>query len=182
MPKTFTCDWFSHNIPIWNKYLSEFKDRYIEVLEIGCFEGKATCWFLENLIGHITCIDSFEGEEFANKLGVSIDGLKDRFLENVDSKRVTLFEGRSNVILRSMLSGSFDLIYVDGSHYASDVLMDLYESLRLLHNGGILIADDYGWDIDPCVERRPKAAIDFFLAAASVTVLHLGYQAILKKI
>jgi len=60
----------------------------------------------------------------------------------------------------------FDLIYVDGSHQASDVLADAVLSFHLLKNNGVIIFDDYLWyenfsyGIDPI--RSPKIAIDAF--------------------
>ena len=61
----FTQDWFSHNIPGLEsivKLLPSNKD----ILEIGSFEGRSTCWFLENVLaddGTIFCIDTFSGSE-----------------------------------------------------------------------------------------------------------------------
>ena len=46
-------------------------------------------------------------------------------------------------------AGSFDLVYVDGSHLAADVLQDAVLSFRLLRSGGLLIFDDYLWIDDP---------------------------------
>ena len=46
---TFTQDWFSHNIPGLEsivKLLPSNKD----ILEIGSFEGRSTCWLLENVL------------------------------------------------------------------------------------------------------------------------------------
>jgi predicted O-methyltransferase YrrM len=36
----------------------------------------------------------------------------------------------------------FDLIYLDGSHFFDEVLLDAYYSIRLLNDGGILLFDD----------------------------------------
>jgi predicted O-methyltransferase YrrM len=61
----------------------------------------------------------------------------------------------------------FDLIYIDGSHQAPDVLADAILSFKLLRVGGIMIFDDYLWEeplpggTDPL--RNPKLAIDAFV-------------------
>jgi predicted O-methyltransferase YrrM len=39
----------------------------------------------------------------------------------------------------------FDLIYVDGSHQASDVLTDSIITFQLLRVGGVMTFDDYVW-------------------------------------
>jgi predicted O-methyltransferase YrrM len=62
---------------------------------------------------------------------------------------------------------SFDLIYIDGSHEATDVLTDAILAFPLLRIGGTLIFDDYIWS-DQIPERRepsrmPKPAIDAFV-------------------
>src|SRR4051812_17992129 len=60
----FTRDWFIRNIPKWEETLHDLKDKKINVLEIGVFEGRATIWILEELIKHpeskVTTIDTFE--------------------------------------------------------------------------------------------------------------------------
>jgi predicted O-methyltransferase YrrM len=60
----------------------------------------------------------------------------------------------------------FDLIYVDGSHTAPDVLSDAVLAFQLLRVGGVMIFDDYLWTmetqryVDPL--NLPKTAIDAF--------------------
>jgi predicted O-methyltransferase YrrM len=58
--------------------------------------------------------------------------------------------------------GDFDLIYVDASHYAVDVLTDAVLSFKLLKAGVILIFDDYLWAGDENIVYYPKIAIDAF--------------------
>jgi predicted O-methyltransferase YrrM len=63
--------------------------------------------------------------------------------------------------------GYFDLIYIDGSHQAPDVLTDAVMSFQLLKVGGVMIFDDYLWTMDKPgfqdVLKMPKPAIDAFL-------------------
>jgi predicted O-methyltransferase YrrM len=56
----------------------------------------------------------------------------------------------------------FDLIYIDASHYAVDVLTDAVLSFRLLRGGGMMIFDDYLWSGDENIVYYPKIAIDAF--------------------
>ncbi len=53
----FTKDWFSHNE--WNfiKYLAHLIDTPCRILEIGCYEGRATVWMLENIATHPDATD-----------------------------------------------------------------------------------------------------------------------------
>src|SRR5689334_15173769 len=75
----FTVDWFSSNIDHWENWLNVLKNKpRLRFLEIGCFEGRATRWFLENILTHrtskIVCVDTFLGNWSAQDLkGVNTD-------------------------------------------------------------------------------------------------------------
>jgi predicted O-methyltransferase YrrM len=60
----------------------------------------------------------------------------------------------------------FDLIYVDGSHTAPDVLVDAILGFQLLRKDGVLIFDDYLWSMETSPHadplNTPKLAIDMF--------------------
>lgn len=77
----------------------------------------------------------------------------------------------------------FDLIYIDGSHEAADVLADAVLAWPLLKPGGLLGFDDYGWRVFPEPERRPAPAVDAFLTCLRgwYEPVHRGYQVWVKK-
>ena len=56
----------------------------------------------------------------------------------------------------------FDVIYVDGSHFADDVLTDGINAWRLLKQGGIMIFDDLLWACYPRARANPAWAINRF--------------------
>ena len=58
--------------------------------------------------------------------------------------RLTKRKGSSLHVLPQLLDEQqeFDVIYVDGSHFADDVLTDAITAWRLLKQGGVLIFDD----------------------------------------
>jgi len=130
----------------------------IKAIEIGCWEGRTTIWFLNNILNHessrIVCIDPHP---------------KSVFFQNIQPFRhkVTLMTQISQVALRdsSLNLNSFHFIYVDGNHAAPAVLEDAVLAFRLLRKGGIMIFDDYGWkSATPNVpQSMPKIAIDAFL-------------------
>lgn len=186
----FTHDWFSHNIPNWEKWLAEYRAKPTRALEIGCYEGKATCWLLENILTHqdstITVVDTFAGSEEHRTLGVSFDTVRDTFNFNVKKwgNRVSAFTGESALVVRHF-TGPYDLIYVDGSHMAADVLTDCCLVWPILSSGGILILDDYEWpgvSDDPL--HRPKAGIDAFLAIfkPQYKLIACEYQVCIRKV
>jgi predicted O-methyltransferase YrrM len=80
---TFSQDWFSRSIPGWQFILSRMAEKTpnLRILEVGVFEGRSTCWLLENFCktpeSTIVAIDSFQGGiEHKN---LELVGLKKQF-------------------------------------------------------------------------------------------------------
>lgn len=178
----FTSDYFSANIPVWEKALREFKGRSgIRYLEIGVFEGGSLFWMLENILTHpsakATGIDTFYTEDYTSRFYANLkaSGL---------SGKVKVLKGRSQAELRNLPFNSFDIIYVDGSHTADDVLADAVLSWPLLKDKGMIIFDDYLLYPGFSAEHTPKLAIDAFMAAYRnhiTETVYSGYQIILRK-
>jgi predicted O-methyltransferase YrrM len=143
-------------------------------IEIGSFEGRSTLWILENLLRHpssrLYCVDTFQAEIEARHQAV--DAIFDTFSKNVQES-----EGREKVIVSKGASKDFlarlmrdgvcaDFIYVDGSHRAPMVLLDLVMGFSLLKVGGLMICDDYLWSMErprfQDVLNSPKISIDAF--------------------
>lgn len=189
----YTQDWFSENIPVWERVLSEFKGKYVNVLELGVFEGRATRWLLENIVdrGSIWCVDTFEGSLESAAHNVNLDGLRNRFFNNIsgftshDLRIVTDNTNTySSLIYQITKKMSHDIIYIDASHVAKDVMLDIQLSWKLLKSQGILIMDDYDWTFYSDPKLTPKAAIDFFLMAyeGEYELLEKNHQVIVRKL
>ncbi len=182
----FTVDWFSMNIPVWEKVLKPYMGQpKVHYLEIGLYEGMSALWMLENVLtdetAHLTGIDPFLGD------------YKQRLFSNLErsgfSDKATVITGFSQVVLRAQTQDRYDIIYIDGSHATKDVLEDAVLSWRLLKNGGILIFDDYRWvglgsqcEFDSSSDY-PKVAIDSFATCyqGDFEVIHNSDQLILRK-
>jgi predicted O-methyltransferase YrrM len=168
----FSEDWFTPHIPSWEKVLRELEGRGARVLEIGSYEGLSACYLLWRLPdARLTCIDTFTGAHDYSAYGIETRGLEQRFDTNValvDASRVVKLVGDSRDMLLRLLGEErepFDVIYVDGSHLALDVIVDAALSWQVLAKGGLLIFDDYGGDTgDPDPLRRVRTAVDAFLA------------------
>jgi predicted O-methyltransferase YrrM len=195
--KHFTQTWFDMNIDTWTRHLSSLKDTAINALEVGCFEGRATTWLLDNILTHkdakITCIDTFEGGiEHGTIAKVDFEPIKERFNENIKEvkEKVNIIEGYSLDCLRFISSPlheefePYDIVYIDGSHQAVDVLQDITLSWPLMKVGGIMILDDYMWDAYPDPTLNPRLAIDSFLSVynGKYELLHKEYQVIVRKL
>jgi predicted O-methyltransferase YrrM len=188
----FTEDWTTPHVAEWEKQLGFLRGRpNIQGLEIGCFEGRSSLWFLENVITgdhcSITCVDSFEGGDDQKKYGTKLEGLSERFYRNVTQEilkgRLRCIPMKSRAAFNRLAGQRFVFIYIDGSHLAPDVLDDSINAWALLNPGGILIWDDYGWNLDPDEYNRPKKAIDAFVEVFKnhLEVLHVGWQYIVRK-
>lgn len=176
----FTVDWFSRCIPAWQHLFPQVMPRPARILEIGAFEGRSTCYMLEHVLpadldGEIHCIDSWAGG--VEHDGIAMDAIHDRFRANVAAvlqrfprHKVICYRRLSSAALHELhakgYAGRFDVVYVDGSHQAADVLEDLVLSFPLLRRGGLVICDDYTWQRQGLGEEdildTPKLAIDAF--------------------
>jgi len=168
---SFRSDMVSGNFALWEPIMGELEGRSARILEIGSFEGMSACYFLWRLRdAHVTCIDTFAGGRSFAALGSDVSGLEvafDRNVALVDGSRVRKLAGTSTEHLPVLLreGKTFDLVFIDGSDLALDVLVDAALSWQLLESDGYLIFDNYVWRSplgeDPLF--HPAPAVDAFL-------------------
>ena len=190
----FTSDWFTDRIPVWEKYVAPLAGRPLEALELGCWEGRASIWLLERVLDHpdsrLTVVDTFEGSTELDP--AAFEGLYDRFTRNIRrtgrEEKVRVLRSRTTEALVQLLGETgaqprYDLVYIDASHFAQDVLSDAVLSFPLVKSGGLMIFDDYQWPLMPHELDRPRVAIDSFARVfqRAVGVLHVGYQVLMVK-
>lgn len=194
--KFFTADWFTNALPNfeWCKKLMVPPES---ILEIGCHEGRSTCWMLENLLadnGAITCIDPFGNEPLSAYNNDDIP--KERIIEEIFRHNTALVKKPGQTLnLMPELSyhalaqlivdrKEFDFIYVDGSHCADVVLADATMAFGLLKKGGTMIFDDYLWNQAPDVLDCPKMSIDAFvnMFQKNIAIGAINYQYIIQKV
>jgi predicted O-methyltransferase YrrM len=160
----FTHDWFFGKIPRWRELLAEFAGRpNVHYLEIGVYEGRSLFWMLDNVLTHRTsrlvAVDIF------------LEDYEPRFLANLEASgaadRIQVIKGRGEYALKALPEAAFDVIYVDGGHAASTVFAQAALAWQLLKEGGILILDDYRWNLRWPLDLRPELTINAFLTAYS---------------
>jgi predicted O-methyltransferase YrrM len=162
----------------WSRLLLPLREREIAVLEIGSAQGRSAAIFLGLLpLARITCIDIFTNAEHERQF----DSMMASF-----ASRVEKIKSRSAPALDALAvqSRAFEVIYVDGSHARDDALMDSLLAWPLLKPDGIVIWDDYVWEMGRLpAEQRPKDAVNLFLGlhADQLTVLERGYQVIARR-
>ena len=178
---SYTIDWFSGGIPIWQWLFSEMSE-VAKVLEIGSYEGRSAVWLIENAFkqggkGDMYCVDTWEGG--VEHDAAAMAAVETRFFHNIALAKsrsrahvdVHVLKGTSMSHLAKLLAegnaGSFDAVHVDGSHQCADVLSDLVLSFALLRTGGVMICDDYFWSLEERgredLLNQPKLAIDSFV-------------------
>lgn len=191
----FTTDWFSNHIPLWT-WLLKLAGPCRKYLEIGSFEGRSACWMLQHAMtpdGSVYCIDTWEGSpEIVER--VSVKDSFELFKRNVNAikkpdQEIKIYRRKSVDALANLLmmgnESSFDLIYIDGSHAGADVLTDACMAWPLLRKGGVMIFDDYLFQINqPGMDHCPKFAIDAFTAVfkSKMQFVASGDQHVIQKL
>lgn len=162
------------------------------VVELGCFEGDTTfnvARFLETQKQYAYyAVDPFKASE--NLRQEVVDEAKERFLQNaLEYPRVELIEKPSFDALLELHARQVkaDFIYVDGSHFAADVLADAVLGFEMLNSGGVMLFDDaMSWRYGERIQDSPKIAIDNFIQCnwhrLKVLEMPNGYQVAVKKI
>jgi predicted O-methyltransferase YrrM len=185
-PYRFTARWHKSRADEWERMLARYKGREnLRYLEVGVFEGRSLIWMLENVLTHPTST-AVAVDIFMDEYEATYDG---NIVASGASPRVTKIKEPSRTALRTLPLDSFDIIYIDGSHTADDVLADAVLSWDLLRDGGLVIFDDYSWGgrgkggtLPP--ELVPRVAIDVFVLAHryEVELVSRGAQVVLRKL
>ncbi len=169
----FSYDFVSNNLPYVTPLLRAFAAAHgpekIRYLEIGAYEGLNLTfldWLLPGRLEAVA-IDPWFDETFNPH--EKFHAVEARFRHNIaltGHKTLDARKGFSGDVLPVMRKGgaAFDLIYVDGSHTALDVMLDLCFCASLLRVGGMMILDDYWHDVSDISGPGVKQAVDGFLA------------------
>jgi predicted O-methyltransferase YrrM len=192
---TFTQDWFSHNIPLWEQLATMLPGTpgQRNFLEIGSFEGRSAIWMAENMMienDTLRCVDTWEGSE--EHSAETVQGIEDRFRHNLvvaakklPRRRIVQSKEQSTAHLARAIDQevSYDFVYIDGSHIARDVMTDACMAWPLLKKGGLMVFDDYLWGENRDILHRPRLAVDMFvnLFAEELDIVHMGYQFVVKR-
>lgn len=139
----FSHDWFNKGQKeFWdNNWHKEGCPTNLKCLEVGCFEGQASVWILENLVGEN---GSFYAIDFFNREEIFDHNIKTVKKEHVTKK----IKGDAVVEMSALLKeheSTFDFIYIDASKLASENCFALLIAERLLTIGGRIVVDDFLW-------------------------------------
>lgn len=172
--------YFTDHLPVWEKHLSDFKNRSNICLEIGALYGGSSVYMLEEFCkeegSHHYIMDINTNEFIENNVGPYKNKLTYLLGESTDSFKTFSHDNQTKEFL--------DIVYIDGNHLSKYVLEDAVNSFYCLKNYGIMIFDDFGGGLEQEAHLQVKTGVDSFIHAYRkyVNVIHIGYQLILQKI
>jgi predicted O-methyltransferase YrrM len=193
-----------------HSYIS--KKEKVRVLEIGTYTGISLINILKNIpnavgYGLDTWSNYYEkalvGDTDMLKNIENLEVEKSFYMNIISSEledRMFGIKGESHKVLMDMILNigeKFDLIYVDGSHSSIDTYMDCYLSFLLLNNGGMMIIDDYLYNVEDesipilnikgdsnLIRHCPYDGINKFLEKhkGQYKILNMSYRIFLEKL
>lgn len=185
-------DWFSSSIPRWPglfKRTGLDTAAPLQLLEIGSFEGNSSTYLLDTFQrGTLTCVDTWGGLNKQEAVMYEKRKVEESFDMNTAPYRDRLikFKGTSGAFFAQadVARETYDFIYVDGSHYFDDVLVDGVRCFSMLKVGGVMIFDDYLWTGFKRMEANPIIAVNLFLRAKKkyLRVVEAGPQLVIVKL
>ena len=208
-------DWFTPHIPTWERLLFSLRNSLrakrapLRLLELGCRDGRAAVWLLQNLLAQAhagiagdragaAAADSGVAAQRGSRL-VTVDdfdllrtpsGRKRRDDLEVNLLRTglrrlcTVMEGFTVPALTDLLrqGAEFDFVYVAPSQDGSDVLLGAALAWRMVAQGGIVLFDSYDGHTRAPVQH-PAEGIDAFVSAHrhQLEVLHVARQLAVRR-
>lgn len=147
-----------HERPVyWQQYVVPLRgatDGPLHLLEIGVYDGRSACWWLDNLLtgpyDRYVGIDPFDKSLMQHPRRMS--GIEDRARANLATygAKATIIKAKSQDVLTAnslyahlIPSWRFDVVYIDGDHELPGVMDDTVAVWPLVKTGGIVIWDDY---------------------------------------
>jgi adenylate kinase family enzyme len=185
---TFSQDWFSNNIPVWEYFINKEinKKKKLEYLEIGSYEGRSVIYICENYKNfNLTVVDPYlKHSEIENFTDQNIKKAFKIFKKNINNfkNRIKFYKLKSSEFF-TQNKKKYDLIYIDGSHFYKDVIQDFKNSLNVLNINGLVIFDDFTWDHYKNIEHNPIGGIlPLIKDNNSISIISVSNQIIIKKI
>ena len=173
---SYTTDWWTNHVGRWRTLVLPNLPPSPRWLEIGSYEGRSACWLLDNVPGvQVTCVDPFYGD-YEQRFDANTAGRAEK------AKQRSIGFLAQAVVERRTWHGC----YIDGDHEAKSVLEDFVLAWRCVPAGGVIVLDDYPWQMPPhrAGQLPPRPAIDACLSiyASRIEVLHHAWQVIIRKV
>lgn len=175
----------------WDKNLMYMKGNPVKILEIGIGKGETMDKFLQVFLEHNKESEYYGIHTFKKDLDSeqSINDIKKIVMtkkeQSLVSNKIYIMDEDTNTLLQKYIFDNivFDIVYINSSYFAKDILLDAVLSMKLLKTDGIMLFNNYLWEkLEPHI-YSPKPAIDAILNIYKneIVVLFIGYQVIIKK-
>lgn len=172
----FNSDWVNHHADKWMELVGHLQDvPYVNGLELGVFEGRSLCWWLENIItdpnSRMVAVDKYLSRVQCNLQAMEERGYTDRLL---------LMQDDCPGVVKKLPREMFDFCYLDCCKEQDLCYQTAVQIMPVLRRGAVLIFDDYRWEKDG---MGPGPGIDQFLDQFSgrLTILHSAWQIAVRK-
>lgn len=174
----------------WARWLAPFVGKPGVVgLELGSWKGEGAEWFLDHIFtsphSRFVCVDTFKGSDEHRLAGIDCSKNEEEARARLArfGERVSIVKGTTDHFLRDY-PFPVDFVYIDAAHDAMNVLRDAVLSFDLLRVGGVVVFDDYNWEVMRDELDRPKIAVDAFLDcyARRLEVIGMGWQVAVRKV
>ena len=126
----------------------KFKNKKINILEIGTYEGEFAN-FLSNVFpdGNIYTLElPLDDETFKKNYSRANEKKLDEHLKlrnkNLSCDNIFFKEMDSLNLLSIFEEKKFDIIWIDGDHHAPQVQFDIFQAIKLSSLGTIILVDD----------------------------------------
>lgn len=179
--KLITHDFFSMNVFDWKRNLNKYKKKDINYLEIGSFEG-ISAYFVHKFFKNknIYCVDTWLGSEEHGK-DTNFKDVEFKFDNNFKNiENINKYKNTSNFFFQNNQI-FFDIIYLDGLHKYYQVKNDLNNALKCLKEDGIIICDDYFWNMHGDKMDKPISAINEVINANNIKIVAVTTNQIFLK-
>jgi predicted O-methyltransferase YrrM len=165
------------------KYFRHVPQVPLRVLQIGTYTGDATEWLLNNrTIERINDVDTWQGSVEIDHESIDFSEVEKYYDSRITDDRVTKFKMTSDefFIVNEM---SYNFIYIDGDHTASQTALDGLNAFKCLETGGVMAFDDYLWNYNGNPFLEPKRGVDAVLEVCrgQYVLIEFGYQVWIKK-
>lgn len=152
--------WFNRVRPRFGRILKRFRGKPIVYVEVGCWGGASAEWVARNILTHPHAIgigidpyaidDVKPGhpvEEIKAIAAKRLEFMGDRWLWVYDRSQEVLRDWEEVIwdsgLYLSHQEFTIDALYLDGSHWAQDVVQDFALAWPYLKVGSVVIFDDY---------------------------------------